>query len=239
MIVIQARMASTRLPGKVLRELGERPVLGWVIRAAQESRLDVPVVVATSDRTSDDPVASLAIELGAEVTRGSEDDVLTRFLMAVEEHDYPTAVIRLTGDNALIDPQIVAAAWRAFTQLDVAYLSTNRPPSLPLGMDVEVADTKALETAHREADGVDRVHVTSYLYRHNSPFKTAGLTFQPPADDLRVTLDTEEDARALDAIVTELGDRPARWHEVVDLLRERPDIVAINADVRQKHLEEG
>lgn len=236
--VIQARMGSTRLPGKVLRDLCSRPVLGWVVRAATEAVGLERVVVATTTRTEDDVVTELAKELGVRVSRGSERDVLGRFMHAMDEHGGGAAV-RLTADCPLLDPALIRAAVAAFDELDVDYLSTITPRSLPRGLDVEVASAEALRTADAETIGADRAHVTSYLYREPGRFRTAGLTFQPKADDLRVTLDTEADAAALDAIVDELGDRPPPWREVVELLRGRPDIVALNAEVEQKPIDEG
>lgn len=238
-IIIQARVGATRLPGKVLRPLARRSVLGWVVRVALASQVADRVVVATTTRRDDDAVTDAATALGAEVVRGDEDDVLSRFLLAVEREDDATVVVRLTADCPLLDPALIRACARVFNSLDVDYVSTISPRSLPRGLDVEVAAAGALRRAGREASGADRVHVTPYLYREPGRFKVAGLTFSPPADDLRVTLDTPEDADAIDAIVEELGDRPPAWREVVDLLRRRPDIVALNAEVRQKSLDEG
>jgi spore coat polysaccharide biosynthesis protein SpsF len=239
MIIIQARTGSSRLPGKVLRELGGRPVLSWVIRAAELAETGQPVVVATSDRAPDDEIESLANSHGVGVTRGPENDVLQRFILAIEEHGGAKAIVRLTADNPLLDPRLIAAAWAAFSELGVSYLSTTLTRSLPRGMDVEVADVDALRAADRSATGADRSHVTSYLYRETGRFLIAGMTFSPSASDLRVTLDTAADAALLDAVVDELGDRPPTWWEVVRLLRARPDIAALNADVRQKPLESG
>lgn len=237
--VIQARMGATRLPGKVLRPLAGRSVLGWVVRAAQAADPTSKVVVATSRSPADDAVASEAIACGAKVVRGSEEDVLSRFLLAIEAEDDRTAVVRLTADNPLADPALIRACASAFECLDVEYLSTVTGGSLPHGLDVEVASVGALRRAGREASDVDRVHVTSYLYREPGQFRLAGLTFSPRADDLRVTMDTAEDAAAIEAIVAELGDRPPAWHEIVELLRRRPDIVELNASVHQKALGEG
>lgn len=233
-------MRSTRLPGKVLRELGGRPVLGWVIRAASDALGQDQVVVATSTMWADNEVAAFAAQLDVEVTRGSEQDVLARFVQAVEEHGGSAdAVARLTADCPLLDPALIRAATAAFELLDVDYLSTTDPRSLPRGLDVEVVSVDALRRADEQATGADRSHVTSWLYREPGRAMTASLSFKPAADDLRVTLDTAEDMAALEAVVTELGDRPPSWREVVRLLRGRPDIVELNAEVRQKRLEQG
>jgi spore coat polysaccharide biosynthesis protein SpsF len=128
---------------------------------------------------------------------------------------------------------------RAFDPTRLDYLSTSLPRTLPHGLDVEVVAVHALHAADAHARGVDRVHVTSYLYAHPEGFRLAGVTVAPPCNDLRVTLDEPADAELLDAIVAELGDGPHAWRPVVGLLRARPDLAAINAHVRQKPVAAG
>ncbi|HET7475533.1 MAG TPA: glycosyltransferase family protein [Dermatophilaceae bacterium] len=237
--VIQARSGSTRLPGKVLQDLGGRPVLEWVIRAARSAGQLDAVVVATTTEAGDDAVAALAVGLGVPVVRGSEDDVLSRFLLAVRQHPCD-AVVRLTADCPLLDPELidaVAGAWRAAPGYD--YVSTVLCRSLPRGLDVELVTAAALRRVDAVAAGHDRVHVTSGVYADPLAFALLGLHVAPRADDLRVTLDTTEDLRLLSSLVALLPDRPAHWREVVALLRDRADLVAINAAVEQKPLEAG
>lgn len=232
-------MGSSRLPGKVLRPLAGRPVLGWMVRAARAAEGIDEVVIATSTAAVDDEVAELAAEFGVIVVRGSEEDVLSRFVLALETTEVD-AVVRLTADCPLVDPSLISSVvslWRADPSLD--YAATTLVRTLPRGLDVELASKEALLTANREADSFHRKHVTSYLYNSKRTFRTMGLVVQPAANDLRVTLDTAQDGKLLDAVVAELGDRPPAWHEVVDLLRSRPDITALNAGVRQKSLAEG
>lgn len=236
--VVQARTGSSRLPGKVLRPLGDAPVLAWVVRAAQAAAGVDRVVVATSDAPADDPVADLADTLGAAVVRGSEDDVLGRFLIAIEEHPCD-AVVRLTADCPLLDPaliDLVVAAWRQEPAHD--YVATTLVRTLPRGLDVELASSRALRDVAEHARGHDRVHVTSGLYADPQRYRLLGLVVAPPADDLRVTLDTAEDAALLDGLVEVLGG-PVGWRELVTALRARPDLVARNAAVTQKPLEAG
>ncbi|MCT1997896.1 NTP transferase domain-containing protein [Brachybacterium muris] len=223
----------------MLRPLAGRPVLGWMVRAAQAATEVDDVVVATSTAPGDDAVADLAEELGVAVVRGSEADVLSRFVLALEETD-ADAVVRLTADCPLADPALissVAGLWRSDRTLD--YAATTLVRTLPRGLDVELASKQALLTAHEEAESFHRTHVTTYLYAGKRSFRTMGLVVQPAANDLRVTLDTVEDGEMLDAVVAELGDRAPAWHEVVDLLRSRPDIARINAEVQQKKLADG
>lgn len=237
--VVQARTGSTRLPGKVLLPLGPRPVLAWVVRAAQASAGLDEVVVATSTLAGDDAVADVAATLGVRVVRGSESDVLNRFRRAADETG-ADAVVRLTADCPLLDPGLigsVAAVWRGAPRYD--YVATTLVRTLPRGLDVELVTADALRRLDARAVGHDRVHVTSALYAPGSDAARLGLVVQPDASDLRVTVDTADDLHAVRAIVAELGDAPPAWQEVVELLRSRPDIVARNAGVRQKVLEDG
>src|SRR6478672_5672423 len=161
--VIQARAGSTRLPGKVLEPLGSLTVLEWVIRAARGARLVDDVVVATTVEALDDAVARAAEEAGALVVRGSEDDVLSRYLLAAEEHPCD-AVVRLTSDCPMLDPEVidlVVSTWLGAPHLD--YVSSVLVRTLPHGMDVELATTDALHRAGAVATAHHRTHVTSAI----------------------------------------------------------------------------
>ena len=237
--VIQARTGSTRLPGKVLEDLGGRPVLEWVVRAAAAAAQIDTVIVATSTMAGDDVVADLAESLGVQVVRGSEDDVLSRYICALDAHP-ADAVVRLTADCPLLDPTLidaVAGAWAASPTHD--YVSTLVSRCLPRGLDVELVTAEALRAVDRIAVGHDRVHVTSLLYAEPTPYRLLGVCVTPPANDLRVTLDTPEDLVLLRALVAELPDAPPAWSDVVAILRARPDLVAINSAIKQKPLAAG
>ena len=232
--VIQARASSTRLPGKVLRPLAGRSVLGWVVRAAAAAPGIDNVIVATSVEGDDDAVAEEAERQGALVARGPLDDVLARFALAGEL--YPAdAVVRLTADCPLLDPALIgqlAGLWRAQPSLD--YVSTVLVRTLPRGFDAELVRAGTLDEQVATAKGADREHVTSGIYANPEKYACSGIVVSPAAEDLRVTLDTAEDWAVIEAVVAELGDRPGNWREVVSLLRSRPDLVALNAEVEQK-----
>lgn len=233
-------MGSRRLPGKVLLPLGStrRRVIEWVVRAAQQSPLVETVVVATTTDRLDDSIVDVALEAGADVVRGHPTDVLARFVQVLDDFGSDT-VVRLTGDCPFLDPELISLAATTFEASDADYVSTFMPRCLPRGLDVEVVSGSAIRLADEHAEGPDRSHVTSWLYRDEPQVRIITLTFHPPADDLRVTLDTEEDLNALEAVAAEIGDRAPSWREVVTLLRGRPDIVELNAQVPQKDLDEG
>ncbi|MCT2588305.1 glycosyltransferase family protein [Actinophytocola gossypii] len=232
--VIQARMSSTRLPGKVLRPLGARSVLAWVVRAAARVPAFDQVIVATSEAADDDPVAAEAERAGATVVRGPLDDVLGRFELAAERHPCD-AVVRLTADCPLHDPALlaqVAGVWLA--DPDLHYVSNTLLRRLPRGFDAELVRRDVLAEQYRVATGTHREHVTSDIHSRPEVYRCAGVVPGEDDSDLRVTLDTAEDAELLDAVVTALGDGVPRWRDVVALLRARPDLVALNAGVAQR-----
>lgn len=240
--IIQARMSSTRLPGKVLRPLGGRPVLDWVIRAAEASGVCDHIVVATSTDPSDDPVAAFGADRGIRVHRGPLDDVLARFIGAL--HGLAPSmttggVVRLTADCPLLDPSLIASVVNCWQTSASDYVSTIEPRSLPRGLDVELVDADVLRRLDETATGVHRIHVTSHINTHPESFDRMGIVVSPAADDLRVTLDTEEDGQLLDALVERIGDRPPSWKAVVRELRSDPTLRALNEQVVQKAIEEG
>lgn len=236
--IIQARMGSTRLPGKVLRPLGDRPTLAWVVDAATRCSVVDGVVVATTQAAEDDAIANWCHENSIPIFRGATDDVLGRFLGVLDTHP-ASAVVRLTADCPLLDPAVIGATVAAFQHAEVDYASTVHPRTLPRGLDVEVISANTLRLVGAEADGADRVHVTSFIGQHKERFNSLGVVFAPPADDLRLTLDTAEDAELLDRLVAELGVEAQHRVRVIELLRRRPDLVALNARVRQKAVQEG
>jgi spore coat polysaccharide biosynthesis protein SpsF len=237
--VIQARMGSTRLPGKVLADLDGRPVLAWVVDAAKAAQGVDIVVVATSVAESDNEIAQFCADIGVRVIRGSEQDVLARFLKVAEETE-ADGIVRLTADCPLLDPDLIAqvvALWRGSTELD--YVSTTLNRSLPRGLDVEIMSVAALQQCNFRAEAHHRTHVTSALYEEGSGFQLASLSFFPNYSGYRVTLDTFEDLKLLRVLAPLLAKGAPSWREIVRILDRRPDIAEINAHVEQKTLIEG
>ncbi len=228
---IQARLGSTRLPGKVLLELAGHSVLSWVVRAVQASGVAAEVVVATTVLPEDDAVAAEARRLGSAVLRGPVDDVLARYV-SVATTVPCDRVLRLTADTPLLDPLVVREVAGA-TAGGWDLVTTGPPNTLPLGFDVESISRDALARLDVEATGVDREHVTSLMYRPGAPYRVKVLDFSPAAPDLRVTLDTPEDEEVVRQVVASLGDRPPAWREVVSLLRRRPEVAARNQGTAQ------
>lgn len=237
--VIQARMGSTRLPGKVLRPLAGRTVLGRVVRAAQESGAVDRVVVATTIEDVDDAIVAECERIGVACHRGSVDDVLSRFLGALEL--YPAdAVMRFTADCPLLDPEIVALTAQVYHAVPgIDYVTTSLARTLPRGLDVEIIRSSTLRTLDGLAGAYHRTHVTSYTYSHPEHFRIIGLTLPPDRSTLRLTLDTEDDWRLVERVVSHFGDNSMPLSKLAEWLLANPEIAAINAHIEQKPLAAG
>jgi spore coat polysaccharide biosynthesis protein SpsF len=242
--IVQARMGSSRLPGKVLRRLGGRTVLDRVVRAASASGVLDDLVVATTVQDADDAVAAECDAIGVACHRGPVDDVLTRFIGVLDARELdgaaaPDAVLRFTADCPLLDPEIITLAANVFAAAPRAdYLSTSITRTLPRGLDVEVVRTPVLRAVDDLATEHHRTHVTSYVYAHPERFTVLGLTLQPDLSHLRLTLDTEDDWRLIESIVEHFGDRAVPVRDLAGWLAEHPELILLNGHVRQKALAE-
>ena len=238
-IIAQARMSSTRLPGKTLMDLGGKPVIDHVLERARRTRLADDVWVATTTDPRDDVLVEHVRSLGVPYVRGSLDDVLSRYTDAATAARAVT-VVRITCDCPLIDPEVIDATISAFRELPaVDYCSNCLRRTYPMGMDTEVLSGSALKRASKEATApYEREHVTPYIYQHPDRFllRNARAPEWATWPELRLTLDEEADLEALRRIVAELG-HDASTHVVLDLMRSRPDLVALNADVLHRHVE--
>lgn len=234
--IIQARMGSTRLPGKVLMPLAGRPVLERVIARTAEAGIFAAVAVATSTLAGDDPVAEAAAGWGAQVVRGDEQDVLARYGLAAAATG-ADAVMRITADCPLIDPDVLAAmAGKLGPGVDL--VTNARRRTFPRGLDAELFTRAALETMLAEAtDPAEREHVTPFLYRHPERFRIVDHLGAPDHSALRLTLDTPEDYELL-RLIHDAAPAPDRLRlaDIVAMLADREDWLRINAGIEQKHV---
>jgi len=237
-VVVQARMGSTRLPGKVLKPIGGRPMLAYLIeRLRRVSRAD-GLVVATSTNPADDAIAGYCASAGIACVRGPEHDVLARFVQAARAHDAGT-VVRITADCPLIDPELVDSAIQAFEgdggRCD--FVSNMLEPGWPLGMAVEVMSASALEEAAQEAVQEDeREHVTPFIWRQPARYRLRSLRTQPDRSRVRLTVDTPEDLELVTRILVALHPRKPEFTlaDVLELLQANPSWESLNRDVTQK-----
>ena len=214
--IVQARTGSTRLPGKVLRDVAGKPLLAYVLERLERAALIDDVVVATSDDPADDALAAFP---GVECYRGSLDDVTGRILGA-ETSRGVDAFIRISGDSPLLDQSLVD---RAVALLDDADLATNvHPRTFPRGQSVEAFRTEVFARGYaRMTDPSDLEHVTPFFYRHEDEFRVAPFTHDPNLSELRLVVDTESDLAGFAEIVAAM-ERP-HWDygldEVLELQR--------------------
>jgi spore coat polysaccharide biosynthesis protein SpsF len=216
LVVVQARMGSSRLPGKVTRELAGRPMLGLLLERVGRCRMIDHLMVATSTRAIDDPVVSLADAAGVQIVRGSEVDVLARFESALRA--WPADhIVRLTGDCPLLDPAIVDAVVAEHCSSGASYTSNTLVRTYPDGLDVEVLRADALyEAAALSTDRTEREHVTPFVYRRPERYPLRFHRGPRLLGDERWTVDTAADLDVLRDIVGRLPDPvTATWEDVL------------------------
>ena len=230
--IVQARMSSTRLPGKVLKPLAGKPMLARQLERIARARLVDKLVVATSAEASDDPIAVVCAGLGIACFRGSLADVLGRFIGAAEAFGPPRHIVRLTGDCPLTDPAIVDAAIALHLANGVDYTSNGVQRTYPDGLDVEVMTFAALARAACEAsEPFEREHVTPRLYRRTDLFSQQPLLNPVDLAELRWTVDNAKDFEFAEKVFQELLplNPDFGWREVLALVQEKPEIAAINS----------
>jgi spore coat polysaccharide biosynthesis protein SpsF len=237
--IIQARTGSTRLPGKVLLPLLGEPVLTHVVRRVARARVDA-TVVATTSLPSDDPIVELGEREGWALVRGSELDLLDRYLAAAHAFE-ADVVVRITSDCPLIDPAIVDEVIDARASIAADYASNSlEPRTYPRGLDVEVMTIAALERAGREDhDAASREHATPYLYRHPDRFRIHAIRLPDDLSDHRWTLDTQGDFELIRRIYDALGDDAFTWRQALEVVEAHPDWSELNRHVRQKTVPAG
>ncbi|MBW2264509.1 MAG: glycosyltransferase family protein [Deltaproteobacteria bacterium] len=238
--IVQARMGSTGLEGKVLKHLAGKPMLFHVVdRLRAASTLD-SIVIATTQRERDRPIIDLAEEQGLAWYAGPEDDVLARYEGAAREAG-AGVVVRITSDCPLIDPVTVDGVVRYFSRGDYDYVSAGINSGFPRGLDTEVFTREALSMAHRKAEQkAFREHVTLYICRHPEEFKVGRYSAPPELShpEWRLCVDEEADFRLMVEIYDRLYEKSTiiDMREVAGLLLREPRLLRLNAHVRQKEV---
>jgi len=233
--IIQARMSSTRLPGKVLLDLAGEPMLARVVARTQRAKTIDRTIVATTVEPEDEPIVALCRARGWAVSRGSRDDVLDRYYQAAVA-DGADPIVRITSDCPLIDPDVIDRVVERLNE-GVDYASNINPTrTFPRGLDVEVFTFAALAAAWRDAaDSSSREHVTPFLYRHPERFHVALVeSDRPETADHRWSVDTSEDYELMRRIHTHFKDKDFGWLDVLKLLDDHPEWIELNRHVAQK-----
>lgn len=238
---IEARMTSSRLPGKVLLPIGGKPALELLIERLKRSKyLDV-ICVATTTNDADDPIVEIAKRLGVDCFRGSESDVLGRVLGAAQSVN-ADIIVEITADCPFMDPLLVDRGIEEFFTHEVDYVGNTTDPVISTyanGFDVQVFPTTLLAEVDKiTQDPIDRTHVSYYVYTRPEKYRCFNWEAEPESygPDLRVTLDEKYDYEALVAIADALIplDQNFSAKQITQFLHAHPEIVAINNKVRQK-----
>ncbi|MEG3618558.1 glycosyltransferase family protein [Magnetovibrio sp. PR-2] len=224
-------MTSSRLPGKVLKPILDKPVLELMVeRLKRVPSLD-DIILATTSNEDDNPAVELAERLGIKYYRGSEDDVMLRVLGAAQHHQVDV-IVETLGDCPLIDPELIEQAIQAWKVNDVDHVCNFRPYTYPIGMEVEVFGTKVLEDAARRTDDpYHHEHVTTFIWENPDIYRLMNVegSAELTAPDIHITLDTADDFELIKLIFETLYPQNPEFGlgEILSLLKSRPDFLQL------------
>jgi spore coat polysaccharide biosynthesis protein SpsF len=241
--IIQARMASRRLPGKILMDIVGAPMLVRVVERSRRATTIEEIVVATSTDAQDDPTEALCAARGYRCFRGHPNDLLDRYLQSAKI-SRADIIVRITGDCPLIDPGVIDRTVHAFLDADPQVdFATNRfidDRTYPIGLDLEVCSFQALMQAWKHADQPhQREHVMPYLYEEEGRFRVLHVRNEQDYGQLRWTVDTEEDLEFVRQVYEHFDGRDDfSWLDVLALIQSQPSLSQININVRRKTLRE-
>lgn len=236
--IIQARMGSTRLPGKILKNIMDKPLLHYQIERLNKCEFLDDILVATTDKKIEEPIINLCEMLKINIFRGSEQNVLSRYYDAAKCYK-ADVIVRLTSDCPLIDPKVVDKVIKEFLKSNVDYASNTLIRTYPRGMDVEVFSMSTLEIAFIDAiEQFEREHVTPYIYMNRSLFKTLNVEYDSDESIHRWTVDTEEDFLLIEKILNNLypSNKNFSMEDVLSLIKQNPLWKEINGHIEQKKL---
>ncbi len=233
--IVQARMTSTRFPGKVLADIMGKPmVLRQLERIAQSALID-QIVLATSSHPTDDVLAEVVTQHGIDVVRGDLNDVLKRFIQVIDIYN-PDVVVRLTADCPLASPQVIDKVIEHFRSSHADYVSNTMSPTYPDGLDVEAVKAEVLrKVAQLSTDAVEREHVTLGVYRRPELFTIENVENEIDLSDLRWTVDTKEDFEFIQKIYEDLYPKNPNFDmdSVLDYLLRNPESNRTTSDAKR------
>ena len=235
---IQARMSSSRFPGKVLADVAAQPMISFMVGRARRAETLDEVVVITSDHSSDDPLATVLAQLGIPLFRGDLEDVLKRYADAAYAYGART-VVRLTGDCPLIDPSVIDSVVCALARTEADYCSNIDPPTYADGLDVECFTREALDRAHHRARRpAEREHVTLWMRGTESNLRRTNVVALVDTSQLRLTVDYPDDLHVVRRIVEALGSQQNvfDYYDILRCLDANRDLLEVNRHARNEGL---
>lgn len=238
--IIQARMGSTRLPGKVLKKVLGKTLLEYQIERVKIAKTIDEIIIATTTKESDDPIVQLCQQLSIPYYRGTEEDVLSRYYEAATEFGVDV-VVRLTSDCPIIDPNVIDKVVKHYLENkdQYDYVSNTLARTYPRGMDTEVMSYEALKVANERAKEPQyREHVTAYIYSNSDIFRLGNVVDEFDNSHHRWTVDTEEDFVLIEKIIQGLyiKNKNFSYVDVLDLLNKNPSWFFINHHIEQKKI---
>lgn len=236
--IIEARMGSSRLPGKIMLPLGGVPALGRLVERLRHCPELDEIIVATTTTPSDLVIAEFAKEIGAKFYRGSETDVLERVYLAAKNHDLDV-IVEVTSDCPLADPKLISRGIQIFKDGGYDYVANTLERTFPIGMDIQVFKTKCLEEIHLHSnDPVHREHVSIGIYENPQKYKLQNYA-DPNGFNLsqrRLTLDTSNDYLVIKHIFETLYPQNSvfSYEDMAEYMTKNPDIFKTNENIKQK-----
>ena len=229
--IVQARMGSTRMPNKVMKEINGIPIIELLLKRLHRSKEVNKIVIATSTNNNNDILVKHIKSLGYSCMQGSEDDVLERYAIAASKYK-ADIIVRITGDCPLIDPILVDHCVKGFKENNVDYFSNNHPETFPDGLDVEVFSISALKSALNESNSQhDHEHVTPYI-RNSGKFELDSMRSEHDYSSMRWTLDEPEDFEVISNIFDYFFPRyDFDWEEVLELAIKKPELFMANQKI--------
>ncbi|NQY73968.1 MAG: glycosyltransferase family protein [Candidatus Margulisbacteria bacterium] len=234
-IIVQARMSSTRLPGKVMLPLWNKPILGYLLDRISHCTLVNSIIVATSDSSKDSIIQSYCQSQNILCFRGNESDVLNRYVTCATQHQLDI-IIRVTGDCPLMDPILINDFVTFFLAHNYDYVSNTIFPTYPDGLDIEIFTYDSLCLAHKMAKlPSEREHVTPFIKNHSDCFKLYNIAQPKKLDTYRLTLDEPEDWALIQIIYEQLYPNNAlfTWQQIVAFLENNPEYIALNQHINR------
>ncbi|MCP3028398.1 cytidylyltransferase domain-containing protein [Halobacillus sp. A5] len=236
--IIQARMGSTRLPGKVLKRVMDRPLLDFQLERIRMSALLDEIIIATTTKPEDDVLAEFAQNHSIQVYRGSEQDVLSRYFEAAQYYG-ADVIVRLTSDCPIIDAAVIDQVIQAFTKHKgtCKYASNTVARTYPRGMDTEVLSMPALKRCFDEARSLsEREHVTSYIHHHPDEFSICSVRLKQDESHHRWTVDTHEDFQLMKRMISHLypNNPHFTFEDALEVVKQYPEWALINSHIDQK-----
>lgn len=231
--IIQTRMGSTRLPGKVLKNLeDDKPVLYFVLKQLQECKMIEKFVIATTTLEEDSKIVDYSKELGIDCFRGSSENVLERHYQCAKKFSMST-IVRIPSDKPLIDPTIVDKTIEFFKEKSLDYVTNFfSKPAYPSGSEVEVFSMNGLENMWKNAKlPSEKEHVTDYFMNHKNDFKISHIANSEDLSHMRWAIDRKEDLELVRKIVSRIQKRPILMNDIVNLLKNDLELIKINENV--------